>query len=109
MKTILVTGGAGYVGSQSVLYFKELGWRVIVADDLTTGHREFAALADRFEQLDVCDGAALGAVLRSERVHGILHCAGRTCVPDPSVKPDTHFRGNVDNTLGVIEASREAG
>ena len=41
MKRVLVTGGAGYVGTQSVLHFRELGWRVVTVDDLSRGHEEF--------------------------------------------------------------------
>ncbi len=106
---ILVTGGAGYVGSQSVLHFQSLGWRVVTIDDLSTGRAHFGRLADRFVEADILDTAHLTALLREEAIDGILHCAGRAHVPESFQRPLLYFRINVAATASVAEAAVAAG
>lgn len=109
MPTILVTGGAGYVGSQSVLHFRSLGWRAVTLDDLSTGHADYAALADRFVSADCTDVAAMTAALASEPLDGVLHCAARSLVPESVTDPLLYFEQNVGGAVALLRASLAAG
>ena len=80
MTRILVTGGAGYVGSVSAEAFIEAGHEVVVLDDLTTGHRAAVPAGAVFHQGSYGDAAFLAPLLESERIEAILHCAARSLV-----------------------------
>ncbi|MEC8024100.1 MAG: NAD-dependent epimerase/dehydratase family protein, partial [Myxococcota bacterium] len=101
MKTVLVTGGAGFVGSQTVLHLQDHGYRVVVIDDLSTGHRQFGLHADRFYEGCVEDTALLDQVLVDESVDGVIHCAARALVEESTREPVAYFQANVGN-FGVL-------
>lgn len=105
----MVVGGAGYVGSQSVLHFQSLGWRVVVYDNFSTGHPEYAALSDRAIQGDVLDGPALTSALTSEPLDGIVHCAARALVAESMHDPLLYYRENVGGGVNLLEAVLAAG
>jgi UDP-glucose-4-epimerase GalE len=107
LKSVLITGGAGYVGSQSLLHFKSLGWRVIVLDNLSTGHADLAAFADHMITADLCHTSALADYLDLERVDGILHCASKALVGESVDKPLFYYRENVGGAAALIEAVRQ--
>lgn len=109
MVTILVTGGAGYVGSHSVLHFQSLGWRVVVVDNLSTGHMEFANLADRFKEVDLLDSNSLESLLKSESFDGILHCASKALVGESVEKPLDYFETNVVGAMNLVRAAKTCG
>lgn len=103
-RTLLVTGGCGYVGSQSVVHFaRDRGWRVVVVDDLSTGSADFAAHADRFVNVHLADLERLRAVLASERFDGVLHCAGKGLVPESIERPLYYFQENIAASVGLFE------
>ncbi len=106
---VLVTGGAGYVGSVSVAALLEAGHGVVVLDDLTTGHR--GALADGAElrQGTYADRELVKRLLESERIEAILHCAARSLVQESVANPSKYYRENVAGGLELLEAAREAG
>ncbi len=108
-RRVLITGGAGYVGVHSVLEFRARGWWVGVVDNLTTGHAEFAAHADAFEQLDLRDRDALGRAVASMRPDGVLHCAALTEVGASVADPTGYLRHNLVSTLNLIDAAVENG
>lgn len=109
MRTVLVTGGAGYVGSHSVLHFREVGWRTVVFDDLSTGHRELAALADRFIEGDLEDAEAVGAAVASEPFDGVLHCAAKSLVGESVAQPLLYFRANLGGAVNLLQAALDCG
>ncbi|MFH2011076.1 MAG: UDP-glucose 4-epimerase GalE [bacterium] len=108
MRSILVTGGAGYIGSQTVLHFQDLGWRVVVVDDLSTGHAEFAERADAFHRADIRDREAVTELLRSERFDGVVHCAAKSLVPESVRDPLTYYHTNVLGAANLVSACLEA-
>ena len=77
---ILVTGGAGYVGSVSADAFIRAGHDVVVLDDLSTGHRGAVPPGATLHQGTYADADALASLLESERIDAILHCAARSLV-----------------------------
>ena len=101
---VLVTGGAGYVGSHVALDLAEAGFEVVVLDDLSTGHP--AAVAGLpLERADLVDPAALARALdRLGPVEAAVHLAARTQVGESVARPGLYFRTNVAGTLNLLEA-----
>ena len=106
---ILVTGGAGYVGSVSAEALVAAGHDVVVLDDLSTGHRRAVPDGAALETGTYADGAALAAVLEREQIEAILHCAARSLVGESGVEPAKYYRDNVAGGVALLEAARTAG
>ena len=109
MTTILVTGGAGYVGSVSVEAFLAAGHQVVVLDDLTTGHR--AAVADRATLIvgSYGDRPLVTRLLEEHGIEAILHCAARSLVGESIIAPGRYYTDNVAGGVALLEAAREVG
>ncbi|HSL32445.1 MAG TPA: UDP-glucose 4-epimerase GalE [Candidatus Limnocylindrales bacterium] len=106
---ILVTGGAGYVGSVSVDHFLEAGHDVVVLDDLSTGHRGAVADAARLVVGTYADGDSLARLLESERIEAVLHCAARSLVGESIADPARYYTDNVAGGVALLEAARRTG
>ena len=106
---VLVTGGAGYVGSVSVEAFVAAGHEVIVLDDLSKGHRAAVDPAARRVEGSYGDPGFLRALLRDAGVEAVLHCAARSLVGESIVNPALYYRENVAGGVVLLEALREAG
>jgi UDP-glucose 4-epimerase len=106
---LLVTGGAGYVGSVAVGQLADAGHEVVVIDRLSQGHR--AAVDERAELVaaDLADRAAIDAVMARHRPDGILHFASQTLVGESMEKPFLHLGENVRNGLNLLESATEHG
>jgi UDP-glucose 4-epimerase len=102
---LLVTGGAGYIGSVCAARLLEAGHDVVVLDDLSTGHRDAVPTGCRFIEGSVEDA---GAVL-SETFDGVLHFAARSLVAESMAQPQRYWLGNVVATVKLLEAMREHG
>ena len=109
MTRILVTGGAGYVGSVSVEAFLAAGHDVVVLDDLSTGHRTAVTKGARLEVGSYVDQAATTRLLRQTDTEVILHCAARSLVGESLQDPARYFQENVAGGIALLEAAREAG
>ncbi|MEM9880567.1 MAG: UDP-glucose 4-epimerase GalE [Pseudomonadota bacterium] len=104
-RNVLVTGGAGYIGSHAVLALLDAGARVFVADNLSTG---FAwAVDDRatLMEADVGDPVAIRAVLKDNQIQSILHFAGSIIVPESVADPLKYYRNNTANTRTLLECA----
>ena len=106
---ILVTGGAGYVGSVSVDAIVEAGHEVVVLDDLSTGHRAAVTDAARLEIGSYADAGSLAHLLESARTEAVLHCAARSLVGESIDDPARYYRDNVAGGVALLEAVRLAG
>jgi UDP-glucose 4-epimerase len=100
---ILVTGGAGYIGSHVVLALLDAGRSVVVLDDLSTGRREAVDARAAFVQGDVRDARRLRALLR-QGVRGVVHLAGAISAPESVRAPATYYATNVCGTIAVADA-----
>src|SRR6187402_2316968 len=109
MTKILVTGGAGYVGSVSAEAFLAAGHEVVVLDDLTTGHRAAVPQGARLHVGSYGDGATVARLLTAEGIEAILHCAARSLVSESIADPARYCRDNVAGGITLLEAAREAG
>src|SRR5271165_1293145 len=107
--TVLVTGGAGYIGSHCLLSLLERGEDVAVLDNLSTGFREAVPSAAKFIAGDVGDEALIAAVIKNEGIKTIFHFAASTVVPESVRKPLHYYYNNTANSRTLIEAAAEGG
>jgi nucleoside-diphosphate-sugar epimerase len=108
MATILVTGGAGFIGSHLVRALAARGERVRVLDDLSSGSRaNLAGLDVELIEADVCDRAAVTRACRG--VRAVFHEAAMVSVPQSLAEPERSWQVNADATLQLLQALREAG
>ena len=111
--TALVTGGAGFIGSNLVDALVARGEQVVVVDNLSTGRRENldAALASgiRLHELDITDAEALRALMQAERPDVVFHLAAQIDVRRAVADPAFDAQVNVGGTINVLEAARRAG
>ena len=104
---VLVTGGAGYIGSHTTRLLVERGVSCIVLDNLSTGHR--AAISGPFENVDLGDAAALDALFSAKKPRSVIHFAAKTYVGESVEKPSIYYRENVIHTWNLLEAMRRHG
>lgn len=110
MPSVLVTGGAGYIGSHACLSLMDGGHEVVVYDNLSTGVAEgVPAGVQAVVKGDVADGAALEAAIREHDCDRILHFAGSIIVPESVEKPVDYYRNNTVATLTLAETAVRAG
>src|SRR5579862_7545136 len=107
--TILVTGGAGYIGSHAVRQLLAAGHRVVVLDNLFRGHRAAVPPEARFAQLDLAQTEPLTRLLNEEAVTGVMHFAALTYVGESVERPLWYYQNNLAGTLSLLKAMDEAG
>jgi UDP-glucose 4-epimerase len=105
---VLITGGAGYIGSHAVFAFLEAGWAVTVVDNLSTGLRERVPDAAEFLQMD-CADPALRGWLAGREFDAAVHFAARIKVDESTRDPAGYWRANTCNALAFFEAAAAAG
>ncbi|MDQ2765163.1 MAG: NAD-dependent epimerase/dehydratase family protein, partial [Pseudomonadota bacterium] len=107
--TVLVTGGAGYIGSHAVLALTDAGRPVVVVDDLSTGFR-WAVPADvPFTQGDVADEALITRLIEEHRISAIMHFAGSIVVPESVENPLKYYHNNTAKSRALIAAAVAGG
>jgi len=106
---ILVTGGAGYVGSVCCLQLLERGHQVTVVDDLSTGHAAAVPRGAIFHQVDIGDRAAMATILGFNQFDAVFHFAAKALIPESVSNPGTFFDANVASGIALLEMIRAAG
>ncbi|XWN38383.1 MAG: UDP-glucose 4-epimerase GalE [Balneola sp.] len=111
---ILVTGGAGYIGSHTVLELLELGKDVIVIDNLSNSSKESLLRVESitgetpiFYEQDLLDKAALSKIFSSHQIDSVIHFAGYKAVGESVQKPMMYYQNNLDSTLILCEVMKE--
>jgi UDP-glucose 4-epimerase len=103
MGCVLITGGAGYIGSNTVYAFLEAGYDVVVIDDLSTGIRANLPQELPFYQGRVGDCELIEQVIREYRPEGVLHLAGSAVVPESVADPVKYYRNNTSDSLELLD------
>lgn len=106
---VLVTGGAGYIGSHAVLALKDAGWPVCVIDNLTTGFRFAVPDGVPLYEGDIEDGALLARIIAEQGVQAIMHFAGSIIVPESVDNPLKYYHNNTAKSRALIEAAVKGG
>jgi UDP-arabinose 4-epimerase len=105
---VLVTGGAGYIGSHAAKILAQAGFQPVVVDNLQRGHREAVRWGPLIEA-DLGDRTALDRIFTEYPIEAVLHFAAFAYVGESMQFPDLYFRNNLVNTLGLLEAMRARG
>lgn len=100
---VLITGGAGYIGSHCSRFFKEKGIDTLVLDDLSEGHKE--AVQGDFIQGNVGDGDLLDRIFSEHAIDAVIHFAAFTSVGESVEKPAKYFQNNVSHMLTLLNAA----
>ncbi len=110
---VLVTGGAGYIGSHTVVHLRAAGHAVVVVDDFSNAK---PSVVERLEELtggpvpvhafDIADGDKLSALLAHEHVDAVVHFAGSKAVGESVERPLDYYRNNIGGTLALLDAMR---
>lgn len=116
MENILLTGGAGYIGSHTAVELLNKGANVIIADNL---YNSEASVIDRIEkicgkrplfyEIDVADEAALSKVFEENKIDAVVHFAGYKAVGESVAKPVMYYRNNIDTTLNLVSVMQKYG
>jgi UDP-glucose 4-epimerase len=108
VRRILVTGGAGYIGSVVVDQLLERGFKVVVLDDLSAGHRQAVARGASFVQGGVGNRELVESLLERERIEAIIHLAAFALVPESVAQPQKYVTNNVTAARVLLEAAVQA-
>ena len=106
---VLVTGGAGYIGSHAVLALQDAGWPVAVIDNLTTGFRFAIPDGVPLYEGDIEDGALLARIFAEQKIGAVMHFAGSIIVPESVENPLKYYHNNTAKSRALIAAAVEAG
>lgn len=104
---ILVAGGAGYIGSHMVKDLVEHGQEVVVADNLSTGHRDAINPKAKFYEGDIRDRKFLDKIFDNEDIEAVVHFAAFSIVPESMSKPLKYFDNNTGGMITLLEAMRD--
>lgn len=107
-KKILITGGAGYIGSHTLRQLGEAGERVVTLDNLSTGFRD-AILFGGFIEGNTRDKELVSRILREYDIESVLHFAAHTIVPESVANPLRYYGNNTCSTRNLLECCQEAG
>ncbi len=111
---ILVTGGAGYIGSHTCLELTKAGYDVVIVDNLVNSDKEVLnrlkrinGVSYKFYEYDVCDKDALRTVFQNEQIDGVIHFAGLKAVGESCSIPLRYYQNNLISTISLLEVMKE--
>lgn len=107
-RSVLVLGGAGYVGSHCVAALVDAGWAPVVLDNLTTGHRALLHPEAQFVEGDFGDRSLVAALLKQREIQAVMHFAASSLVGESVDAPLMYYRNNVSKTVELLDAMRDA-
>ncbi len=114
MKTIFVTGGAGYIGSHCVISLAENGYKPIILDNFSNSHRSIIKKLEIitnkkiiFHKVDLRDKKKLKLIFKKYHCYSVVHCAGFKAVEESIKAPISYFDNNIGSTLSLLECMRE--
>ncbi len=114
--SVLLTGGAGFIGSHTAVEMIQAGYDIVIADDLSNASPKvldrlqiITGKAPKFYQINVADGDALRRVFSENRIDAVIHFAGFKCVPESTSVPLRYYRNNLDTAITTLEVMAEFG
>jgi UDP-glucose 4-epimerase len=108
-QAVLVTGGAGYIGSHAVLALRDAGWPVVVIDNLSTGFRWAVAGDAVFAEGDIADEALVARLIAEHRIGAVMHFAGSIVVPESVADPLGYYENNTVKSRTLIASAVKGG
>lgn len=105
---VLITGGAGYIGSTVASACEDAGHEVVILDDFSTGRREFIGERTLYEG-DIADDALLDRIFAEQAIDAVVHCAAKIVVPESVSDPIGYYDNNVAKTLVLLRALQRNG
>lgn len=105
---VLITGGAGYIGSTIASACLDAGHQVVILDDLSAGRREFTE-GRTFYEGDIADERLLDRIFSEHRIDAVVHCAAKIIVPESVAEPLLYYHNNVAKTVTLLEALQRNG
>ena len=109
LSTILIMGGAGYIGSHTVKHLLDHGYRCVVADNLIYGHREAVDPRAEFVEADLADPASLRRIFEGRAIDAVIHFAAFAYVGESVQEPQKYYQNNVSGTINLLAVMREFG
>lgn len=113
---ILLTGGAGYIGSHTTVELIKLGYDVVIADNFSNSQPEVISRIEKITgkrptlyKIDVCDRKALDKLFKKERPDAVIHFAGYKAVGESCAKPLMYYENNLDSTFALLETMKKYG
>lgn len=113
---ILLTGGAGYIGSHTAVELATAGYDVVIADNLSNSSKKVLGRIEAitgknfgFYEIDVADRKALEKIFEENKIDAVIHFAGYKSVPESVKVPLSYYRNNIDTTLSLLEVMAEYG
>src|SRR3989339_463685 len=106
---ILVTGGAGYIGSHMVRLLLEKGFKPVILDNLSTGHKEFIPKGVPFVKGDLRKPSDIRNFFRQYQIDAVIHFAAAIVVPESVADPAKYYENNVSATVNLLKAMDIAG
>ena len=106
---VLVTGGAGYIGSHAVLALLDAGWPVVVIDDLSTGFAWAVPREAHFVRGDIADSDLVARLIAEHRIGAVMHFAGSIIVPESVAQPLKYYENNTVKSRALIESAVKGG
>jgi UDP-glucose 4-epimerase len=106
---VLVTGGAGYIGSHAALALLDAGWPVVVIDDLSTGFGWAVPEGATFVEGDIADAALLAQAIAEHKIGAVMHFAGSVVVPESVEDPLKYYSNNTVKSRALIESAVKGG
>ena len=108
--TILVTGGAGYIGSHTVVELQNAGYDVVIVDNLANASKKVIGRIEAitgkkvpFYETDIRDREGLNAIFEKEKIDGVIHFAGLKAVGESVEKPWEYYENNISGTLTLVD------
>ena len=109
MKEILVAGGAGYVGSHTLIKLLQAGYLPVVVDNLTTGHQKAVLEGATFYECDISNTKEMLKIVSRHKIDAVMHFSANCYVGESVVNPHKYFKNNVSNTIALLEVMLDAG
>ncbi len=107
MKAILVTGGAGYIGSHVIELLIKKNFKVFIIDNLSTGYKKLINKKAKFYKADINNHKLIRKVIQSNNIGSIIHLAGKISILESEKNPKIYYKNNVLGTLNLLKASKD--